>query len=334
MKKEFDYMAGLKDLNELKEYIKTNDFYADAWAIPKLEYNYNVKFIIFNQTNYEKGDIDNIIQCTEIEESIQKQNYFDPLMYINLNYSSNNHYDLITHDKNYYKSYFEFNELPYIIKLKIAETCMTQGIGIYNLIKDFNDFALQEGTIVGKQLSSKEEFKQSLQELKNSEKLESEDKSLCNQDILIVISSRAAHLEFGRGNHEKISTSLKLAHSIKHANKIPEKHKMLQASGELIKIKDWRKKLDNSWSGDKDFKLNIDGKNYASVNEYVKKNPGNMMKALEAKFEQNSDLKEILKKTGNACINIYKLGRLNAEDTTRFKQAIELMTLRKKYLKK
>jgi len=253
-------------------------------------------------------------------------------MYINVNYSSNIHYDLITHDKNYYKSSFDFVELPYIIKLKIAETCMTHGVGVYNLIKDFNDFALEEGTIIGKQLSSKEEFVKSVQELKSSEKTESGDKSLCNQDILIVISSRAAHLEFGRGNHETISTSLKLAQSSKNPAKIPEKHRMLQASGELIKIKDWRKKLDNSWS--QDLKLNIDGKDYASVNEYVKKNPDNMMKALEAKFEQNPDLKEILKKTGNACIQIYKLGRLSAGDSSRFSEATELMTLRKNYLKK
>ena len=332
MKKEFDYMANITNLEEFKEYIKTNEFYADAWAIPKLEAHYNVKFVIFSQTNYEKKDYTNIIICNETEESIQKQGYFDPLMYINVNYSSNIHYDLITHDKNYYKSSFDFIELPYIIKLKIAETCMTRGVGIYNLIKDFNDFALEEGTIIGKQLSSKEEFAKSVQELQNLEKSESGDKSLCNEDILIVISSRAAHLEFGRGNHEKISDSLKLAQSSKFAAKIPEKHKMLQASGELIKIKDWRKKLDNSWS--EDLKLNIDGKDYASVNEYIKKNPTNIMKALEAKFEQNPDLKEILKKTGNACIQIYKLGRLSVGDTSRFSEATQLMTLRKKYLKK
>jgi len=332
IKKEFDYMAKIKDLNEFKEYIKTSDYYADSWAIPKLEAHYNVKFIIFSQTNYEKEDYTNIILCNETEESIEKKGYFDPLMYINVIYSSNIHYDLITHDKNYYKSSFDFIELPYIIKLKIAETCMTKGVGIYNLIKDFNDFALEEGTIIGKQLSSKEEFVKSVQELKSSEKSESGDKSLCNQDILIVISSRAAHLEFGRGNHETISTSLKLAQSSKNPAKIPEKHRMLQASGELIKIKDWRKKLDNSWS--QDLKLNIDGKDYASVNEYIKKNPENMMKALEAKYEQNPDLKEILKKTGNACIQIYKLGRLSAGDTSRFSEATELMTLRKNYLKK
>ena len=332
MKKEFDYMANITNLQDFKEYIKTNEFYADAWAIPKLEAHYNVKFIIFSQTNYEKGDYTNIIICNETEESIQKQGYFDPLMYINVNYSSNIHYDLITHDKNYYKSSFDFIELPYIIKLKIAETCMTRGIGIYNLIKDFNDFALEEGTIIGKQLSSKEEFSKSIQELKSSENLESGDKSLCNEDILIVIYSKAAHLQFGRGNHEKISTSLLLAQSSKNPAKIPEKHRMLQASGELIKIKDWRKKLDNAWS--EDLKLNIDGKDYASVNEYVKKNPDNMMKALEAKFEQNPDLKEILKKTGNACIEIYKLGRLSGHDTSRLSKATELMTLRKKYLKK
>lgn len=332
MKKEFDYMANITDLNEFKEYIKTNEFYADAWAIPKLEAHYNVKFIIFSQSNYEKKDYTNIILCNETEESIQKQGYFDPLMYINVNYSSIIHYDLITHDKNYYKSSFDFIELPYIIKLKIAETCMTRGVGIYNLIKDFNDFALEEGTIIGKQLSSKEEFSKSVQELKSSEKSDVSDKSLCNQDILIVISSRAAHLEFGRGNHETISTSLKLAQSSKNPAKIPEKHRMLQASGELIKIKDWRKKLDNSWS--QDLKLKIDGKDYASVNEYVKKNPDNMMKALEAKFEQNPDLKEILKKTGNACIQIYKLGRLSGHDTSRFSEATQLMTLRKNYLKK
>ena len=332
IKKEFDYMAKIKDLNEFKEYIKTSDYYADSWAIPKLEAHYNVKFIIFSQTNYIKEDYTNIILCNETEESIEKKGYFDPLMYINVNYSSNIHYDLITHDKNYYKSSFDFIELPYIIKLKIAETCMTKGVGIYNLIKDFNDFALEEGTIIGKQLSSKEEFVKSVQELKSSEKSDVSDKSLCNQDILIVISSRAAHLEFGRGNHETISTSLKLAQSSKNPAKIPEKHRMLQASGELIKIKDWRKKLDNSWS--QDLKLNIDGKDYASVNEYIKKNPENMMKALEAKYEQNPDLKEILKKTGNACIQIYKLGRLSAGDSSRFSEAIQLMTLRKNYLKK
>jgi len=332
MKKEFDYMANITNLQEFKEYIKTNEFYADVWAISKIEAHYNVKFIIFSQTNYEKDDLTNVILCNETEESIQKQGYFYPLMYINVNYSSNIHYDLITHDKNYYKSSFDFVELPYIIKLKIAETCMTRGVGIYNLIKDFNDFALEEGTIIGKQLSSKEEFSKSVQELKSSEKSDVSDKSLCNEDILIVIYSKAAHLQFGRGNHEKISESLLLAQSSKNPAKIPEKHRMLQASGELIKIKDWRKKLDNSWS--QDLKLNIDGKDYASVNEYVKKNPENMMKALEAKFEQNPDLKEILKKTGNACIEIYKLGRLSAGDTSRLSKATELMTLRKKYLKK
>jgi len=336
LKKEFDNMSGIKDLNEFKDYIKSNDFYADVWAISKMEAHYNVKFIIFSQTNYEKQDLTNIILCNEIDESIEKQGYFDPLMYINLNYSSNNHYDLITHDKNYYKSSFDFVELPYIIKFKIAETCMTHGVGIFNLIKEFSDFTIKEEIIIGKKLSSNEEFKQSVKELKAEEKSETSNNNICNQDIIITISPRAAHEEFGRGNHEKISNSLKIAQSSKNPNKIPEKYKMLQSSGELIKIKDWRKKLDNSWDGEKTkdnkFKLNIDGKDYKNINEYIKKYPDNIIKALEAKFEQNPDLKEILIKTGNACIQIYKLGRLSAENTSRFSEAIDLMKLRKKYL--
>ena len=66
------------------------------------------------------------------------------------NYDLDNHYELITYDKNIHKSSFTFPELPYKLKKLIISTCMKYDTGAYSLINDFRNLADEEGIVYKK----------------------------------------------------------------------------------------------------------------------------------------------------------------------------------------
>ena len=127
---DFEYMSNVNSLEQLKNIIKTKEFWADSWAISELEQILNVKFIILSSDSYRNGDKNNILQCGESGVTTKK---FYPEFYIITDYMGN-HYTLIGYKDKYI---FKFSELPYDIKKLIVNKCLERNAGLFSLIPEF-----------------------------------------------------------------------------------------------------------------------------------------------------------------------------------------------------
>jgi len=171
----YDYMRDVRSLEQLKERMMTSMYWPDGWAIATLERILNMKFIMFSRDAYETGDIDHVLQCVSVDETIdpiiQKRGVFEPTAYIligknGLNTTQargrldsagggrsprNRHvllsrsaatYQLIT-----YKTHgiLSFSELPYDIKLLVTTKCLETQSGIFCLIPQFKLFQRELG---------------------------------------------------------------------------------------------------------------------------------------------------------------------------------------------
>ena len=356
---ELEFMKDVKTIDDLKNIIKTKNYWADTWAISALERLYNVKFIILAEENYDKKDKEinsEVLQCGETDKKLQKNDIFEPDYYIICNYQIGTHYKLITYDKNFNKGALKFSELPYTIKEMILDVCMKSSSNLFSKIPDFIDFANTLNIKIKKLQDSKLEI------------LNDKPKSLLYDDsIIIQIYSKSVHKKVGEGTGEKITKEQKILSNIIN----------------LYKIEHWRRKLDNNYLLNSDNeKLELKDKIWPSVTHYMyavrfsnlpdiynkftikneetktielaknyydknivlykskiisddeyKKNYSNfLIEALYAKFsiiEQNSkifnqELNKILLLTGNSKINIYKQGRGGG-----IYEATELMKVRK-----
>ena len=134
----YKFMKNINSLEELKMFIKTSSYWADEWAIGELEIILKTKFIIFMEDNYMRKDLLNVLQCqnSDIKEQIERNNNFDVKYYIMINYGGS-HYKLIKY-KN--KSIFTFDEIPYDVKVMIADKCLERMSGIFIYIKEFVNF--------------------------------------------------------------------------------------------------------------------------------------------------------------------------------------------------
>lgn len=351
---EFNFMRDINTLEQLKTMIKTKEFYADAWAIPNIEKKYNVKFIILNQELFidsVDAENSNILQCGDAHPDLQKLN---PDMYILLNYSGNNHYDLITYDKNYFISSFKFKELPYIVKKTIVETCYEKdysGKGAFSLIEDVRNFAINEGL----QTQQKVNALQELREYKGEDTMEKKSslvdklpKANIENNIVLIIGKNIDKLkkypvgkinntfkyQFNCSKNSKDEAQDKEVVLLFKDNK-KELEKYFFMCNKLDSEKEWRTKLDNHYEIQGG--INIDGKNYKSVQQYIDKighSSENKLKAIKAKFEQHEDLRKILLYTQNYLIKIKepKQGRASLKEDAienDIKSANELMEVRK-----
>ena len=195
---------------------------------------------------------------------------FNPDMYIILNYSGNNHYDLITYDKNYFISSFKFKELPYIVKKTIVETCYEEfsGKGAFSIIEDVREFAKNNGLQTQKKIDALQELKNYKYEEKQekhslNEKLPSSD--IENNVVLIIGKNLDKNKQYHVGKKdnnlhgETIDSDV-----IKYykTNKI-SLEKYMNMCYFLDKEKQWRVKLDDSYEIPNG--IIIDGKKYKSV---------------------------------------------------------------------
>lgn len=354
LQEEFEFMKDLKSLADLKEIIKTNKYWADAWAISTLERIYNLKFIIFSKEHYDGDENENVIQCLDLDNKIIEKGIFKPNFYILCHYEQDTHYKLITYDKNYNKSIFTFSELPYRIKELFIGKCVEKNNckSNYLIIPEIKEFSKCEEDNIN-ELNINNDFEEFIQ---HSKSLDIDD------NVVIQIYNKSMDKKVGEGSGEKIEKEYKILPNILKLNK----------------IKFWRKKLDNDWYVDN---LLIDGYQFTSVqhylyairfsnikeifskflkesqhkagsdiqeakdlfnkilkdkkiynekfisdSEYNKNLSKNLEKALYSKFTQNDELKEILQLTKNYKIQIYK----HKQPITIAK---ELMNIRKMLLK-
>jgi len=343
---QYKFMKNINSLQQLKDFIKTSNYWADEWAISKLEILLNIKFIILRQDAYNNDDILNVLQCQNgpIDESIDNSKNFNPKYYIILDYDGN-HYQLIL-----YKSakIFTFKELPFGLKEIIVNNCLKNNNGIYSYIKDFVNFKDKEfiptNQSGGKKTKNQEECDGQIME----ELYQFGPTKLWDDNIKFIFYDKSSNSIPGKGPGEKIP-----------------KHEILSFAN-LNKIKHWRRKLDNSWIQP----FTLDDKIWASVYHYVEASKFklfpkiyekialdsnspiskkinklkqfvknnidkidenyndktycmDMYLAQEAKFIQNNDLKKILLNTGKANLYQQRKGKKPIQCTN-------LMLIRKK----
>jgi len=321
------YMNKVDTLDKYREYILSSDFWADAWAISTLEYHLKIKMVILSQEAYGEKAYDNVLNCGEVSKNLKDKKDFEPNYYIMTSYSGD-HYKLVSYKK---KSILTFKEIPYDIRILIVNKCLEKNAGIYYLVQDFRNFKTKLG------LNPDEGNPEELDEIKDSRDYDNYD-----QSVVFVFQTRSLDAKPGKGAGETIDKNV------------------IGEYVALSKIKDWRRKLHDSWS---EAPFSIDGHRWASVEHYVEASkykkgfpdfflqfsldtptelskdpelaanvadlkkakfkeyrPKNVKidvdynlgrdleertKALEAKFSQNEDLRQLLKLTKTALLKEY-----------------------------
>jgi hypothetical protein len=147
------------------------------------------------------------------------------------------YYILTTYTGNHYKSVtyknrkiLEFSEIPYQIKTMIIQKCMAGIDGPYHIIEDFKNLKIQLGI---------------LDDNHDQEK----DQNLYDSSSILTFYSKSADMKPGKGSGDMIKIE-----------------NIMEFIG-LLGIKNWRRKLDDSWINIENPFI-IDDLSYASVMHY------------------------------------------------------------------
>ena len=233
---EYKCMKKVNDLLEFKKLIKTCEFWGETWSISTMERVLNIKFILLSQESYKDGDMNNVLNCGQLNDSVLESNgIFEPEYYIIVEYNGY-HYKLIGYKT---KQIFNFKELPYSVKESVVEKCMERNAGTFSLIPDFVKF--KEG-IRGKPEEPIARFE---------ELSEAKIKNLYDENIEFHFNSTSTPKKLpGKGVGEKIPADI------------------IREFSDLASIQDWRKKLDDSWIQP----FNLDEHGWNSVIHYYHAN--------------------------------------------------------------
>jgi predicted NAD-dependent protein-ADP-ribosyltransferase YbiA (DUF1768 family) len=230
-----NYVGFMKDIDTMdkyREYILTSHFWADSWAISTLEKVLEMKLIILSEEAYKHKAYDNVLNCGEINKDIQEKKGFTPKFYIMTSYDGA-HYKLITYKR---KHIFTFGEVPYDVKILIVNKCLEKNSGVYYMIQEFRNFKSRLGLDPDEGNPEEDE-------------LDDIDSDLYNKSVVFVFHSKSLNTaKPGKGSNEKIEESRRNEFAI------------------LSKIKDWRRKLDDSWA---DAPFHVERHRWASVEHYV-----------------------------------------------------------------
>ena len=223
------YMREIHSIDQFRDYIRTSKFWADTWSLSTLERILKMKIIVLSSSAYDQGDHDGVLLCTEVNRKLLAEKSFTPNYYIMVVYNGN-HYDLVTY---YDKRIFTFAEIPYDIKALIVNKCLEKNSGIYHMIQDFKNMKSTLG----------------LEEDSDSED-EDEDRDIHYDKTTVFMYHEKSDgaPKPGKGSNEKMNPSKAIQYT------------------DLAKIKDWRRKLDDSWSS---IVFEVDNHKWASVEHYM-----------------------------------------------------------------
>jgi len=251
---EFKFMKKVNSIEDLKKIIKTCDFWADTWAISTLERILNIKLVIFSSEAWKAGDINNVLQCGQLNDKILEElGVFEPQYYMLLDYTGT-HYKLITYK---YHRLFNFNQIPYSIKLDIAKNCLQGSSGPYKIIPQFKMFNEELGIEEPVQL--------------DVNVIAEKENTLYDGTIVFQFYNRSNDKPLpGKGNGEQIPLEL------------------VKDFSQLAEISEWRRKLDNEYTSP----FEADGHKWKTVEHFYQGNKfKNTNKEFYILFTQNSGSK-------------------------------------------
>ena len=265
--KDFEFMEGIDNLSMLKLKIKTNEFWADTWAISTLEREMNIKVVIFSELNYREGDEINTLQCGQLNDTeLEERGIFEPSFYVLAAHHGGYHYQMISY--NNMKS-FTFEELPQGLVELIREKCLERMSGPYSLIPDFTGGLSPPATQATPPLGNEPETT-------IGEDFEEADEAKEAEPPGGVGLAELAAQPPGVEGVEPLSDLYDSATTFRFYSKSADKPLPGKGQGEqlgpegssvyvdLSRIPQWRKKLSNSWPAE--FKL--DGHKWLTVEHY------------------------------------------------------------------
>jgi len=233
---EFLYMQDINSVESLGDYIMTSKYWADNWAISKLEQILNIKFIILDEAAFKNGDVDAIMNCGPIHNKFGEKIY-SPDYYIMTSYNGS-HYELVSYKK---KNILKFREIPFNIKTMIINKCLECNSGIYYLIDEFRNYKVKLG------LSPE-------QGAKKPDDNDIIDKDIYDSNIVFMFHSTSNGVpNAGKGAGETIPDD-----NIIEYNRLNEKPK-------TSVVYNWRRKLDDSWAAP----FTVDERRWNTITHYI-----------------------------------------------------------------
>lgn len=134
LKNEFEYMRGVNNLEDFKAKLRSCDFWAETWAISTLERVLNIKIILMSHEMFHTGDMNNVIQCGQLNDAIlEKAGIFKPDYYIIADFNGY-HYKLINYRG---RKILKQAEIPKTLREMIVEKCCENANGPFSIIEGF-----------------------------------------------------------------------------------------------------------------------------------------------------------------------------------------------------
>jgi len=230
------FMRNIGTIEQMKEYIRTSQFWADTWAISTLERLLNIKMIFFSEESFKNDDKNGVFICGEGDKSLMEKGTFQPDYYIMTSYSGD-HFRLVTYREH---AIFTFDEIPYDIHVFVLNRCLERNSGIFHLIPDYKNLKRKYGL-------TDEEGNDVATEEDENEPLVANEKVLYNKEIVFQFYALSdKNKKPGKGNGESIPI-----------DRIPD-------FVALEKEENWRRMLDDEWID----KFKLDDLEWASVEHY------------------------------------------------------------------
>lgn len=211
---EYKYMKNVNTLEDFKKKITTCEFWGETWTLSTLERILKIKLILLSHESWKLKDTNNVVVCGQLNDKIlEQQGEFKPDYYFILEFNGY-HYKLVGYKT---KQIFKFQEIPYDLKKKVVEKCMEKNAGLFSLIPDFVNFQKELNAHRPKPVEKFDELS------------EAKIRGLYDDAIQLVFYKSSANKIPGEGSNERLPKEL------------------LREFSQLASIKNWRKKLDNSW---------------------------------------------------------------------------------------
>jgi predicted NAD-dependent protein-ADP-ribosyltransferase YbiA (DUF1768 family) len=132
----FKFMKDVHSLQQLRAKLLESSYWADEFAISKVEEKLNIKMIIMSKDKFDDGDEDSVMMCAGANGDVTKPEY-----YILVSFDGT-YYDLVSYKD---KKILKFSEIPYYIKILVVNKCIERNAGVFHLVSDFRDFQTKFG---------------------------------------------------------------------------------------------------------------------------------------------------------------------------------------------